>query len=325
MPATQAVISAFNNVLTASAEQRQSGVHDQWHQDHVFLAFMRAMGGFRTKIVEPSIQISLNVTRDPTVATRGTWDPVPLTDVEHLRASEYTPKVLDGAATINRFEMTAGGTEKNLDLWDERIDNVVLTMEDEFNRQALQASGAGNDFGGLPLIVADDPTTGTVGGIDRSVVGNEYWRNQFVSSTGVFSTAGLTDLRNLRNLVNTGSIRKANKLSVTTSAVFNEYEATQSDNVRYAGPLSEKIGDAILESLMFGNEPVIWDDAVVAGRWYMLNFDNIFFCAAKEFQFTLDPPILSEAQYSMSAKIATYGNWVTNNPRRLGVLFGITI
>ena len=325
MPASQAAIAAFNNVLTASHPQRQKDIHDMWHQDHVFLSFVRSMNGFKTKVVEPSIQVNLNTVKDPTVATRGIWDSVPLTDVEHLKGAEFTPKVLDGAATINRFEMTSGGSEKILDLWDERVENLRLSMEDEFNLQALQASGAGNDFGGLPLIVADDPTTGTVGGIDRSVAGNAYWRNKSVASTGAFSSAGLTDLRNLRNQVNTGSIRKATKLNVTTSAIFNEYEDSQATNVRYAGPLSDMVGDAALQALMFYNEPVIWDDAVLAGKWYMLNFENYCFYAASEFQFTLDPPIASEGQYSTSAKIATYGNWVTNNPRRLGVVYGITV
>jgi hypothetical protein len=324
MPAAQAAITAFNNVLTASLPQRQKEVHDQWHQDHVFLAFTREMGGFQTDIVEPSIQVPLNIVKDPTVASRGIWASIPLTDVEHLRAAEFTPTVIDGATTVNRFEMTSGGPEKVLDLWDQRQRNTVLSMEDEFNTQSLNGVGAGNDLGGLPLIISGTPTTGTVGGINRATAGNEYWRNQVQASVGGFAANGLTALRNLRNSVNTGSIRRQTKLNVTTSAVFNAYEATQVSNIRYQGPLSDVIGDAALRTLMFYDEPVIWDNAVGSGLWYMLNFENIMFKAAPEFQFTFDQPILSEAQYSMSAKIALYGNWVTNNPRRLGVATGIT-
>jgi hypothetical protein len=36
----------------------------------------------------------------------------------------------------------------------------------------------GRQINGLQALVAAVPTTGTVGGIDRSVTGNTFWRNQ---------------------------------------------------------------------------------------------------------------------------------------------------
>ena len=45
---------------------------------------------------------------------------------------------------------------------------------------ALYADGTGSsskEIGGLQLLVADDPTTGTVGGINRATATNSFWRN----------------------------------------------------------------------------------------------------------------------------------------------------
>lgn len=325
MPAAEGTIANINNVLTATLPHRQKEVHDQWHQNHEFLFFLREMGGFKTGDVEPSMQVPLNFIKDSTVATRGISAAIPLVDVEHLRAAEFIPRVLDGAVTLNEFELSGNkGQMKILDLFDERQRNVVLSMEDEFNLQGLQATGAGDDFGGLPLIVDDTPATGTVGGINRATAGNEFWRNQSITAVGSFATNGLANLRTLRNDVNTGSSQRKTTLHITTSLVFNAYELTQSANVRYQGPLNEKFGDGALRALEWYGEPVIWDDATNAGHWFMINFTNFGFMAASEFQFTFAPMQHSEAVFSISQKIATYGNYFTNNPRYLGVMSGIT-
>jgi hypothetical protein len=39
---------------------------------------------------------------------------------------------------------------------------------------------------GLKLLIADDPSVGTVGGINRATVGNEWWRNR--AYTAAFGT-----------------------------------------------------------------------------------------------------------------------------------------
>ena len=59
----------------------------------------------------------------------------------------------------------------------------------------VYADGTGSsskEIGGLQLLVADDPTTGTVGGIDRSVSTNSFWRNiafSAVSDGGAAATS----------------------------------------------------------------------------------------------------------------------------------------
>ena len=325
MPAAETTVANIRNTLVATLPHRQKQLHDEWHKDHVFLFFMREMGGFNTGEVDPSIQIPLNVVEDPTVSTRGISAPVPLQDVQHLRAAEFLGRVQSGAATLNEFELSGNkGQMKILDLFDAREHNLMLTMKDVFNKQMLQATGSGDDFNGLPLIVSDTPTTGTVGGINRATAGNEYWRNQSITAVGSFAANGLANLRSLRNLVNTGSINHRTSFNITTSDVYNAYELTQSSNVRYQGPLSAKMGDAGLASMEWNGQPVAWDDAVLSGHWYMLNFENLGFVAAPEFQFTYSDLQASEATFSISQKIALFGQLTTNNPRYLGVMSGIT-
>ena len=88
------------------------------------------------------------------------------------------------------------GPEKMMDLFEKRIKNAEKTLTNHMSN-AIYGDGTGSsgkEIGGLALLVADDPTTGTVGGIDRAVTGNEFWRNQMVS--------GEVTKDNIRQLMN---------------------------------------------------------------------------------------------------------------------------
>jgi hypothetical protein len=325
MPGAQAAIANMNNVLTATQANRQKKVWDQWDDQHVFLFFLNRMGGMQSYDGGPSIQIPLGTAKSTTVGTRGVNDPVPLTKKERMRPAEFVSTVLSDASVLNFFEMGENvGPGKIIDLWDFEQAQTLKSMQDEFNRQALQGVGAGNDFGGLPLIVSGTPTTGTVGGINRATAANAFWRNQVQASVGSFATNGLAFLRSMRNLTNKGSLSHLTTLNITTSTVFNAYELTQSATVRYQRPLGQKAADAGFQVLQWMDQAVAYDEAVNAGLWYMINFENFGFRYLPGFKFTNQDIIKSEAQFSQSQKIATFGNFVTTRPNNLGVGTDIT-
>jgi len=322
MPAPVAAIANYNNVLTASMPNRRKTVADQWHQDHVVLMLFREMGGVDEYEGGSSIFENLNYARDTSIASRGEWDAVPLADIQHLRPAEFSAEHITGAATVNRFELAENrGAEKVLSLWDERVRNVVLTGEDELNRQICQGLGVGDEIGGLPFIVADAPAAGVVGGINRATA--PWWRNQVDAAVGSFAANGLAFLRNLNGLINTGSRSHRTTASITTQIAYDAYELTQSANVRYQGPLATKLADAGFDALNWKGQPVVWDSAVLAGHWYMVNFENLKLRPNSMFNFHLDDPVMNEAQFVISSKLAWMGQMTTNDPRRLGVGTGI--
>lgn len=69
-------------------------------------------------------------------------------------------------------------------LLQENVETLRLGFEEKFSMYLhLDGSSSTDAVAGLDAIVAIDPTTGTVGGIDRSVAANIYWRNN--KSTGL--------------------------------------------------------------------------------------------------------------------------------------------
>jgi hypothetical protein len=63
-------------------------------------------------------------------------------------------------------------------LLQENTETLRLGFEEKFSMYLhLDGTSSTDAVTGLDAIVASDPTTGTVGGIDRSVTANIYWRN----------------------------------------------------------------------------------------------------------------------------------------------------
>lgn len=76
-------------------------------------------------------------------------------------------------------------------LLNEQIEVLDLGFDEKFDEALLLDGSAGNDdIEGLDLLVATDPTTGTVGGIDRSVAANSWWRNNFKLNMTTTTTTG---------------------------------------------------------------------------------------------------------------------------------------
>lgn len=69
-------------------------------------------------------------------------------------------------------------------LLNENVEVLRLGFEEGLSRATLRdGSASTEDLEGLDHLVATDPTTGTVGGINRATSGNEYWRNNVNLST----------------------------------------------------------------------------------------------------------------------------------------------
>jgi len=86
------------------------------------------------------------------------------------------------------------------DLLAEQTEVLPLGFNEKFELALLRDGTAGtDDIAGLDFLVAIDPTTGTVGGIDRSVAANSWWRNQV--QTGVTTTTSTGNiLDNMRTV-----------------------------------------------------------------------------------------------------------------------------
>ena len=76
-------------------------------------------------------------------------------------------------------------------LFKEQIEVMDLGFNEQFDQKLLSdGSGGTDDIEGLDHLVSTTPTTGTVGGIDRSVAANSWWRNNVQSGLTTTTTTG---------------------------------------------------------------------------------------------------------------------------------------
>jgi len=97
----------------------------------------------------------------------------------------YDWKQYASPVAISGLEMTqtSGSKQAILDLVGQRVEASTAGLKNLISDDLFSAGTAdgGKQIGGLQLLVADSPTSGTVGGIDRSA--NVFWQNVSFDAT----------------------------------------------------------------------------------------------------------------------------------------------
>lgn len=118
-------------------------------------------------------------------------------------------KFKDAPITISHAEKRQNPDDlSKTQLLDGLYENAGMSMTERFDTEGF-SDGTGNgslDITGVAAAVADNPTTGTYGGINRATAGNEWWRNKFNTSPGSFATAGVKKMSNMYNSTSKGGI-----------------------------------------------------------------------------------------------------------------------
>lgn len=104
-----------------------------------------------------------------------------------MTSAEFDWKQFAIAVVINgREERMDSGKEGVIKLATGRVKNAEYTLENKYQQDMLSDGTAdgGLQIGGLKLIVAKTPTSGTVGGINRALSGSAFYRNfKFATAT----------------------------------------------------------------------------------------------------------------------------------------------
>jgi hypothetical protein len=240
---------------------------------------------------------------------------------------EYAWKFTGGDIVMSEFEklITAGAAGK-FDLEAGKIENLKNTMMYQINN-ALFSDGtgsAGKQAGGLQLIVSSTPTTGTVGAINRATF--TFWRNQ--QASGAKTTTAFDNLKStmesIYNLSSSGVGMQTPQFAVTDRIDYQGYVSLLLANERL---LRNSSADTAIsgykgDKIQFKDIPIAFDQAAPAGTMYILNRRNLFIRWAAWMK--AYPPQSPVNQFADVVKVWTMYNMVSDNPRRLGVITGIT-
>ena len=201
--------------------------------------------------------------------------------VDVITASEYNIKQYSVAINISGLEeLQNAGEEQIIDLLESRIDNAEKSLMNEVAGDCYSDGTANGSkvIGGLQYLVADSPSTGTVGGIDRSTY--TWWRN---ISRDASDTLGAVTSANIKQHLNALFVQLVRgKDKPTVHIADNNYWTAYLESLQAIQQITtDSKASAGFQTLMYMGSPVILDGGYAGGcssnHWYMLNGDYLFF------------------------------------------------
>lgn len=270
---------------------------------------------------------ALEYATNTTVKAMSELETLDVTRVDVFDQAEYAWKHVGGLAVQSEFEdqMTASGGGK-FRLQARKIANLKRSNEDNINAQ-LFSDGTGTsskEMGGLQLLVPDDPTTGTVGQINRATF--TFWRSQTETGTQTSSAYDnlLSTMRSVYNKCSNGVGEQTPQFAVTDRTTFEGYEGLLTNNERYVRADTNDLGVSGFKGtqLMFKDIPIAYDNDNPSGSVYILNRRNlklVYMIWMKMFE--AQSPV---NQFVKVPKVLSIANLITDNSRRLGVVHTIT-
>lgn len=279
------------------------------------------------------------------------YDTLPTTFTDTRVLMKYNPAFNEANVALATTDVAANNTlRKVLDLTEVEMISRAQDLADSIGTQ-LYADGSGNsgkDFNGLGNIVS---ATATIGGLSRTTY--PTLQSTVTASSGTLS---LFKMRTLFNNIADGGIQPNE--SYTTYDVWALYEQLLQPQERIQkeiNPSPDFKGYTGFSSLMFAGLPIAPDRKCTSGSLYFLNMDFLNFMTLDMLggldkggysgeKVQVGSKLFKGSQYSPSENFGFFwtgfihatnalswnsfvvvgGNLVSANPRRHGVLTGIT-
>ena len=253
------------------------------------------------------------------------YETLNITPPDVISAAEFDWKQGAGTVSINGLESEVQnvGKEAIINLLSARIKNAENTMKNNVT-VGMYSDGTGSggkQIGGLQSLVADAPSTGTVGGINRANF--SFWRNQaYDSTTDGGAAATSANIQKYMNEVFLLSSRGNDKPDLIV-ADKNYYKLFWESMQAIQRVTSTDKGVTGFESLAYANNvPVLYEDStgISSNHMYFLNTDYLQFRYAPNRLFAPMSPREAINQDASVHMILFAGNLASSNCSLQGVL-----
>lgn len=311
----------YNSLFTFTLESRSRQLADNMSQNNALLNRLKDKNRIKpitggTKILE-----ELEYGEGDMFWYTG-YDTIDYTQKQLFTAAEYQLKMCAVPVAISGEDMLKNsGREAMMDLFEKRVDNAAKTIVNQMSK-AVYSDGTGSDgkeIGGLRLLVADSPQTGTVGGIDRSVAGNEFWRNK-AKSTSLTNENIIKEMNQMYLSLTRGADKP--DLIVADEVLYSLYEQALLPQQRFTNPKTAENG---FENIKFKGADVIFEGGqgghCPENHMYFLNTNYLYLRPHKDRDMTVvggeRMAVNQDAFYKI---IGWAGNLTMSNASLQGVL-----
>lgn len=278
------------------------------------------------------------------------FDDLPTSFTDTRVLMKFNPRFVTANVALAGTDLVANNTmRKRLDLTKVEMISRAQDLADAIGTM-LYSTGTGNnnkDFLGLGALVDDGSTVSTIGGLSRSTYPT---LDSTVTTSATLSLAGLRTLFN--NIADATVVPNRSYTDYPTWGLYEQLLQPQEKIFKEINIVPNYKGYEGFSGLMFAGLEIVPDRKCPAGFFYMLN-DNFLdfygldveldaFEGAKKVEvasklftgnsynevsnlgFYWTGFIKTNNQFAFNSFIVLGGNLITDNPRRHGVIKGIT-
>ena len=240
-----------------------------------------------------------------------------------ITAANFDWRLANANVVINGLEQIQNsGAERKINLLKGRIQVAEKTLKNQIGASLFYSNteNSGLSVGGLQFLVADNPTSGTVGGISQSA--QTWWQNQYYSFSGNSVTASATTIQAAMNLIYLRTLRGHDEIDLIVGGkTYFQYYWTSLQTQQRFTDFEKRAGAGFPAGLKYMNADVFYDPNETTGtRLYMLNTDYLHFRPSSDRNFVVEPEKASMNQDAIVIPIYWAGNLTSSNLSLQGVV-----
>lgn len=210
--------------------------------------------------------------RNPNVTSYEYYDTLPIAQTSEFNTARYGWGRVAGSVIISEQEIDENrGSAEIFKILKGKMQALEESIKEKFQTY-LYGAGTGKDPNGLALCIPDDPTTGTLGGINRAT--ESQWRTMSKNYSGSLTSANieeefddiLLDMKQGKNEKPDLILCGRNIYKMYRKAVRSKISILADGT--YAG---KKMYDLGFDGVSFGGITMIYDEDCPSNKAYFIN------------------------------------------------------
>ena len=315
----------WTEILTTTLESRNKEFADNVTNNNALLARLNQKGNVKPVTGGNVILEELEYAENSTFQFYTGYEILDISPSDVFTAAEFAWKQASVNVSASGLEVNVqnSGKEAVIPLLEKRIQNAKKTAANKMSESVYSdgTSYSGKEVTGLQAIVADAPTTGTVGGIDRSDALNVFWRNQTSGDVAGIDTTAATLRTEMQAMwLETKRGRDTVDLIPTDQTLYSVFWDSLTDIQRIA---SDSEATAGFETLKYVTADVIYDgdSGIAANHMYFLNTDYLYLRPSSNVNWTPAEKKSAVNQDAMVVPLLWAGNLTCSNCSLQGIVY----
>lgn len=321
----------YTELVTTTLENRRRVISNNVIEHNILLSHVKKSGNIDLASGGRELVEELSYAENSTAGWYDGYELINITPQQVHSAAVYSWKQAAASVSISGGELAMNsGREQMIPLLRSRINNAEDSLMNLI-ADGVYSNGTGDggkQIGGLQHLVADAPTSGVVGGIDRANF--SFWQNAVQDAQGDVTTPDATAIQgHMQSLwlkiigqPSGAPASDAPDLAVASSNAFTAFWQSLLEVQRITS--SEK-GASGFRSVEFmgpqGGCPVFFDRKCPTDKLYFLNTKYLKFRPHRDRNFKVTDQRTSINQDAVVVLQLWMGNMTMSNARAHGVLF----